>query len=140
MWINPPATWNTPKPKIQPTNRITNRMVKILIIELLSNNSLSNSSTTSMALHLTRDALLDGPARSSRGDYREVRAKLRVKRVAATRILIRQSYCTGTVPLTGMPPMLPVMVSDVTPVGTVILNEVDEVVFAITALGGTTPG
>jgi len=36
--------------------------------------------------------------------------------------------------------MLPVMVSDVMPVGTVILNEEDEVVFAITALAGTTPG
>ena len=51
-----------------------------------------------------------------------------------------KSYCTGTVPLTGIPPMLPVMVSEVIPVGMVMLNEVDEVVFAITALGGTMPG
>jgi hypothetical protein len=36
--------------------------------------------------------------------------------------------------------MLPVTVREVMPVGTVMLNEVDEVVFAITALGGTTPG
>jgi hypothetical protein len=36
--------------------------------------------------------------------------------------------------------MLPVIVSEVMPVGTVMLNEVDEVVFAIAALDGTTPG
>ena len=71
--------------------------------------------------------------------------------MAATRILIDRvsnglngrvlnRYCTGTVPLTGIPPMLPVMVSEVTPVGTAILNEVDDVAFAMTALGGTTPG
>ena len=36
--------------------------------------------------------------------------------------------------------MLPVIVNEVMPVGTVMLNEVDDVVFAITALGGTTFG
>jgi hypothetical protein len=29
-------------------------------------------------------------------------------------------YCTGTVPLTGIPPMLPVIVNEVIPVGTVM--------------------
>jgi len=41
-----------------------------------------------MAAALSRDALLDGPAGSSRGDYREVRTKLGVTPLAATRILI----------------------------------------------------
>ena len=48
-------------------------------------------------------------------------------------------YCTGTVPPTGMPPIEPVIVSEVIPVGTVMGNVVEEVPFAIWALGGTTP-
>ena len=37
------------------------------------------------------------------------------------------AYCTGTVVLTGIPPTAPVMVSSVIPVGTLMVNEVDEV-------------
>ncbi len=48
-------------------------------------------------------------------------------------------YCTGTVPLTGMPPIDPVIVSDVIPVGAVMASVVEEVPLAITTLGGTTP-
>jgi hypothetical protein len=49
-------------------------------------------------------------------------------------------HCTGTVPLTGMPPMAPITVSDVTPVGTVMLTVADDVPFAICAMAGTTFG
>jgi hypothetical protein len=52
---------------------------------------------------------------------------------------IRNSYCTATVPLTGMPPIVPVIVNYVIPVGTVMERVVEEVVFAIVALDGTTP-
>src|SRR5664279_6194425 len=31
IWINPPATWNTLRPNSQATNKITNRIVKILM-------------------------------------------------------------------------------------------------------------
>ena len=37
-----------------------------------------------------------------------------------------------------MPPIEPVIVSEVIPVGTVMVNVVEEVPFAIWALGGTT--
>jgi len=42
----------------------------------------------------------------------------------------RSGYCTGTVPLTGMPPTSPVMVNEVIPAGTVILSVVEEVPLA----------
>ena len=42
--------------------------------------------------------------------------------------------------LTGMPPMEPVIVSEVVPLGTVMFSVVEAVPLAITALGGRTPG
>src|SRR5512146_210419 len=55
-------------------------------------------------------------------------------------LLFRCAYCTATVVLTGMPPMEPVMVSELVPLGTVMLSVAEEVPLAITALAGTTPG
>jgi hypothetical protein len=42
--------------------------------------------------------------------------------------------------LTGIPAIEPVMVSEVIPLGTLILSVVDEVPFAIWVVGGTTFG
>lgn len=47
-------------------------------------------------------------------------------------------YCTGTVPLTGMPPIVPVTVRDVIPVGTLMAKEAAEEPMAMVVVDGTT--
>ncbi len=93
------------------------------------------------ALQRVRFVLPDGIGRGATTEAASLGMERRIgmARMKETQGSERSAYCTGTVPLTGMPPTSPVMVNEVIPAGTVILSVVEDVPFAIRALGGTTP-